>query len=163
MRFILVFICIFIFACSEPTQKTVGLKSLDELVEIAKVIHSTGDAKLMLRYSDTSHIPSKKLKEITGLMEDWPGMRMRPTMKIKSIDILNPEEYDPKLFMPKEWSEKYKSKLKPRKWYIPPEKYILFTEMPKDPDGPEKNYVIRWTFGAFRKEGLWYFTTSYIE
>ena len=155
-KLILILVCL--IACSSDGNTPAGVESLNKLSEIGKRILVSGDYKLLLKHSDLSGIPEGKKNEIIDILKSWKGLPS--TMKIKSVEVIPPEEYDPYSFMPKEWPDEFKRQLKPNIWNIKPDKIIVFLTEPKSPG---KGMDSRWTLGAVERDSLWYFCAQYKE
>lgn len=158
LRILSIILLLLVTACSGQKHNPIGLESFNALIEVAKKVHTSGDQNLLFTHSDFSEVPKKKIEEIKKTLGSWNGMH--PNMRLKSIEVIDPDRYDPYAFMPKDWDDDFKKMFKPAIWNIKPEKLIMFTEEPKD---PEKGMKIRWIFGAFKKNNLWYFSTQYYE
>ncbi len=159
--FLLIILPLIFISCTQNNHDSpIGVKSISELLEIAKKVHLSGDGDLLLRHSDISGVPPKLVKSTKKTLRTWSGIASE--MKIKSVKVVSPADYDPYALIPEQWTEELKERFKAsskEQWNIKPEKYILITEELKviksDIDKKVNN---RWVFGIFSNEGLWYFS-----
>jgi hypothetical protein len=137
----------------------VGIKSFDEIFEISKMVFKNADSDLLLEHVDLSGMPTKTEPIVHRFLKNW--IKDDKRWKLKVIEVLSFEDYDPNADIPEQWTEDLRKRFyqdKNKLWNIPPSKIIIFREELKvqktDIDREASRSL---TFGTFQRNGLWYF------
>jgi hypothetical protein len=144
-------------SCGRVASPPSGIKEWAEVQSAAEAFFLRGDIAALSSHMDFSGVPAKDMSRAKEVLEGWKGAS--PGLRHLTTEVMTPQEFEAR--EEKEWlarSGGRPSTLPPTRWYIQPEKLIVFTFVSKDP--ADKTTEIRWFAGVFRKDGLWYFTTS---
>jgi len=160
---VIILICVLLVYCSESKlsipERPIGTESFDELMEIAREVHRSGNKELYLKHVDTSGVPHGILSRSIKALESWTGIA--PTMKVKSVSVVSLDDYDPNSGIPAQWPEELKEKFRVNKkelWNITPDKIIIIEEELKIKETElDHEARVQWAFATFSKKGKWFF------
>jgi len=117
-----------------------------------------GKADAVRAHCDVSGVPPEVLQKLTLVLEGWHGvsgdLRHIGTrvMTFTDYEALRRDDQ-------KDLPEDMRNLPSRIKWNVRPEKVIVFTFASNDPKDTATK--VRWSAGAYRTNGLWFFAVSY--
>ena len=142
-------------------KKPIGVASFNDILNISERIYKTGDADLFIKHADLSGMSKETIESKARLfLEAWTD-NSHKKWKLKEIEVVPFDQYDPNAYIHKELAEDVRSKLIVNKddlYNIQPTKIIFFREELKS---KEKDIDYQTSkalgFAVFENKGKWYF------
>jgi hypothetical protein len=147
--------------CSRQPHTPTGVATWAEINTLAEAFVLRGKSDGFRQHCNTAAVPAIALQKATLALTEWKGVP--ENLKHVNTQVLSLVEYealqrDDKKDLPTEMRDELLSKIK---WNVNPEKIIVFTFANKDPT--DTTTQVRWSAGAYRTNGLWFFATSYSQ
>jgi hypothetical protein len=155
------FLVVLLGSCSRSPQAPVGVATWDEVKTLAEAFVLHGDSGAVRNHTDLTDVPRQSMQKFNSMLDDWHGVSSQ--LKHTGTQVMTFSQYealqrDDKKDLPEDMRNALRSAMK---WNVKPEKVIVFTFTSKDPQ--DLTTKVRWSAGAYRTNGLWFFAASYTE
>ena len=147
--------------CSKSSETPKGLSQFDEVPSLAEAFVLRGDTDAIRKHTDFTGVPADALQQVNAMLKDWHGVPS--SLKLTETKVMTFTEYETlqhedKKDLPEDMRSALLSAIR---WNVKPEKVIVFTFGSKDPNDTKTR--VRWSAGAYKTNGLWFFAASYTQ
>jgi len=147
-------------ACDKSPERPTGIATWAEAKELAEAFVLRGDVAAVRAHSNFSGVPSEALRQVTTMLDGWSGVS--EDLRHVETQVMTFPEYEAFRQESRNDLPDFIRHVPSRvKWNVKPDKVIVFTFSGKG--SRDSASVVSYSAGAYERNGLWYFATSFGE